>query len=311
MKPIAFAPGLVLPALLLALAASPALTAQPLPTAATEGMGLTTTLTVGATGETKLKSGGTRYAAVSSTDVAAGVNQSVALSPAAELGVGLGYSRTRFDLPRGAGAAPLPETLQSLTLELSYSHKFTETWSGLAAVSPGFHQAGTGFSSESFGATVFALGIYQVNPTLTVAVGAGFDSLATGSNRVMPGAGIDWKPSATWNFSLGFPKTGITWHTSASFSVSLLAEGTFGTYYVEKDPSPATAAGRPGLADTQVEYNDTRLGLSVNWKVSPRFVVTATSGFVLDRSFDYEARKFKVKSDEGTGYASLGLTWLF
>jgi hypothetical protein len=309
MKPLASAPCLALTALLIALTANPTLTAQPLPTAAIEGKGLTTTLTVGATGETKLKSGSTRYTAVSSTDVTAAVNQSVTLSPAVELGFGLGYSRTNFDLPRGAGAAPLPETLQSLTLELSYSHKFSDTWSGLAAVSPGLHQAGPGCSAHGLGATVFALGIYQVNPTLTVALGAGYDSLATGSNRAMPGAGIDWKPSATWNFSLGFPKTGVTWHTSASLSVSLLAEGTFGTYYVEKDPLPAT--GRPGLADTHVEYTDTRLGLSVNWKVSPRCFITATCGFVVDRSFDYDARKFKIKSDEGAGYASLGLARFF
>lgn len=307
MKSLAFATCRVLPALFLALAASPALTAQPLPA---DGIGLTTTVTVGATGETKLKSGSTRYAAVSSTDFATAVSQSVTLSPAAELGFGLAYSRTRFDLPKRAGVAPLPETLQSLTLELSYSHKFSDTWSGLAALSPGYHNAGSGLSAQGFGATVFALGIYQVNPTLTLAVGAGFDSLATGSNRVMPGAGIDWKFSPTWSFSLGYPKTGITWLASDALSLSLLAEGNFGTYYVEKDPLPAVA-GRPGLADTHVEYNDTRLGLAVNWKVSPRFVVTATSGFVVDRSFDYDARKFKIKSDEGSGYASLGLTWIF
>ena len=312
MKPLILSvtPSLVLPAVLLALFAGNDLPAQTPLNPAADGIGLITTITGSVTGDTKLTSGNARYGAVSSRDFGTAISQNITVAPGSELGVGLSYSRTAFELPKGNGAAPLPERVQSLAVDLSYSQQFSETWSGLLAATPGYHSAGSGFSSKGFGVSVVALGIYQFNPALSIAAGFGYDSLATGRNKFGPGVGLDWKASKTWTFSFGYPKTGITYLFSETLSLSLLAEGNFGTYHVEKDPLPA-AAGKPRLNDTQLEYYDTRLGLSANWKVSKQLVLSTSLGRVVDRSFDYHQRKFKIKSDEGTGYASLSLAWVF
>jgi hypothetical protein len=302
----------IFPALLLVIAGGTNAAAQTPAAAAPAdpGIGLSYTVSASSTGKTKLKAGSVGAGEVSSGDFNTAINQSVTLAEGRELGVGVSYSRTSFDRSKGASATPLPERVQSLALDFSYTQKFDAAWSGLLGVSPGLHNAGTGFSSKGFGTSVIALGIYQVNPTLSIAAGAGYDSLAHGRNQFAPGFGLEWKPTKEWNVSFGYPKTGITYLFSDSLSLGLVAEGAFGTYYVEKDPLPG-AAGRPRLADTTLEYFDARLGLSANWKVSKQFVVTLSTGSTVERQFDYHERKYKLKSDGTAGYATLGLTFVF
>jgi hypothetical protein len=76
--------------------------------------------------------------------------------------------------------------------------------------------------------------------------------------------------------------------------------------------APSRLALLPKAALLQVLYPGVlaagTIGLAATWQVTPRCTLGATVGQVLNRSFDYHARKFKVKSDEGAPYASLGIS---
>jgi len=283
----------------------------PAGTPAAEGIGLTLNVTGSAAGKTKLKAGSAGYGEVSSGEFALNLSQSIALSPDSGLDVGLGYQRTSLDLKPEARVVPLPERLQSVTLGLGYNQKLGTDWSALVGTSAGYHTAGSsGFSKKGFGVDVFALGLYNVNPTLQLALGGGFSSLAHGLNRFGPAVGLSWQATSKWSIAFGYPTTGVTYKFSEALSLGLVGEGVFGTYYVEKDPLPG-ATGKPALDRTTLEYFDVRLGLAATWKITPVFSLVTKVGSVLARQYDYHQRNFKLKSEGTAAYFSLGVSRSF
>jgi hypothetical protein len=201
--------------------------------------------------------------------------------------------------------------VQSLTLDLSYSQKIDETWSALVGTATGYHTAGSGgFKSKGLGVDLFALGLYRYSPTLTVAAGGGYSSLATGRNRFGPDVGIQWDPTPKWSIAFGYPTTGVTYKFTDAFSLGFVATGNGGTYYVERDPLPG-AAGKPNLDRTQLEFYDVRLGFAATWKINRVLSLNANVGAVESSEFNYDARRFKIKSDGGGAYASFGLSAAF
>jgi len=276
-----------------------------------EGIGLTLNVSSSAAGKTKLKSGSAGYGEVCSDEFAASLSQSIQLSADSGLDVGLGYQRTSLDLKPGARLVPLPERLQSLTLDLSYNQKLTAEWSALVGTSVGYHTAGSsGFSKKGFGVDVFALGLYNVNPTLQLALGGGYSSLAHGLNRFGPAVGLAWQATPKWSIAFGYPTTGVTYKFSEALSLGLVGEGVFGTYYVGKDPLPVSTT-KPALDRTTLEYFDVRLGLAATWKITPVFSLVTKVGSVLARQYDYHQRNFKLKSEGTAAYFSLGVSRSF
>ena len=290
--------------------------AQTVPTkaASSADIGLTFTATNGFAGTPKLYSGAQRYGDVLSDDFALAVSRAIplpAMGADTSLNAGLSYSRTKFSLRNNVGALPLPQHVQSLTLDLSFSQKIDETWSALVGTATGFHTAGSGgFKSNGLGVDLFALGLYRYGPTLTFAGGGGYASLATGRNRLEPAVGVQWDPTPKWSVAFGYPTTGVTCKFTDAFSLGFVATGTGGTYYVERDPLPG-AAGKPNLDRTPLEFYDVRLGLAATWKINRALSLTANVGAVERSEFNYHARRFKIKSDGGGAYASFGLTAAF
>lgn len=276
-----------------------------------DGIGLTFKTTGSAVEKSKLESGSTHYGEVSSGEFAVSLTQSVPVGDDSHLEVGLGYQLTSLDLKPANDVVPLPERFQSLTLDLSYNQKLSTAWSAFIGTSTGYHTAGSsGFSQKCFGVDVFALGLYTVSPTLQVALGGGYSSLASGRNQFGPALGVSWQATPKWSVAFGYPNTGVTYKYSESLTLGLAAEVTANTYYVERDPLPGTR-GKPALDRTTLESFDVRLGLAAKWKINSAFSLVAKIGSVLDRHYDYHERNFKLKTDGTAAYSSLGLSASF
>ena len=258
------------------------------------------------TGKSDLKAGGS----VSSTAYDFAVSQTIPFGEKASFDVGLSYGEISLDQSKPNALTPLPKELRSVSLDLGYSQEINDTWSLDAGISPGVHSAGRDFSSKGFGVNGYALATYNYSPNLSFSGGLSVNSI--GKDLIEPTFVGNWTINDQWSASVGYPTTAITYTLSPSWQFSLLAEadGTGGSYYVEKEPLPI-AAGRPSLKGSTLDYTEMRLGLSVNYQVSPSVGVTLASGVVVDQQFEYHDPNYKVKSEAGAGYASIAVNAAF
>lgn len=300
-------PSLALLALVASLARSAHAQAQITPLPLESGARFTSTVTGSISRKAALKSGGVRYGDVSSQEISAAFNQTIPVADHALLGVGLGYDRTALNF--SGAPVPLPNRLQSVAVDVSYSQRFSETFAGVVGVNSGYHNAGTGFSSKGLGTLVAVGGIYRLSPTLSLSAGGGYDSLAHG-RRYSTALSVDGRLGEKWRFSAGYPKTSVTYLFSDAFEVSAIAAGSFHTYYVDRDPRPGLV-GKPTLDRTTLEYNDTRVGIAATYKFANQLTLTGTVGAIVDRQFDYHQRNFKLRADDTAAYGSVGLGWRF
>jgi hypothetical protein len=221
----------------------------------------------------------------------------------------LGLRYRHHQLDRDAGT-PLPEDLQALSLALSTYGALSPEWSLFASVSPGYANAGGGFTSRGLGVGVIALASRKFASDFSGGIGLRYDSLARGSTRILPIATLDWTPAPGWRAFVGFPRVGVSWRGRDTLSAEFVADMDFGSFYVTADPLPG-GLGRPPLNRTRLEYQAVRVGPALTWRASPGFSTRLAAGIVPVLNAEYEQRNYKLKSDQTAGFASLELDWKF
>ncbi len=213
-----------------------------------------------------------------------------------------------YSLDRGA-ATPLPDRLKSLSAAFTVFSKLDADWSLLASVSPGVHNAGSGFTSKGFGVGVIAIASRKFNPEFGAGFGFVYDSLSKGTGRIIPVATFNWTPTPAWRVVLGFPRTGVIYTFSSTLTVDFTAEADFGSFYVTADPLPRAAGNRPALDRTRLEYQALRLGPAINWEATPTLSLRAAIGAVPLLKADYHRRNYIVRSEKTPPFASIALSW--
>ncbi len=239
-----------------------------------------------------------------------GARLSVPLAPLAgqwRPTVSLRYRHHQLDRDPGT---PLPEEFQSLNLSLGVFGPLSPDWSLFASVSPGYGNAGGGFTSRGLGVGVLAVATRKFNADFSGGFGLRYDSLARGSTRILPVATFDWTPAPGWRAFVGFPRTGASWRASELLTLEFVAEMDFGTYYVTDDPLPL-GAGKPPLNRTRLEYQAVRVGPALAWRAADGFQVRLAAGVVPVLNAEYEQRNYKLKSDDTAAFGSLELEWRF
>jgi len=210
---------------------------------------------------------------------------------------------------QGFWSAPLPDKFQDVGVDLTWQHQFNPEWTLMVQARPCWRTAGTTtLNGDSFGTTGATLAVWRVSDRLQFAFGAAGDSLATGSQQLLPIVGLDWGFAEHWRLSLGLPRTGVFWQVSEALELGLAAEGDWNTYYVRQRDAATYPYGRP-LTETKLEHLDARVGIQANWNVTKFIQLNASLGVVAARRFEYTDRNLVLKSD-GTpaGYGSLGVT---
>ena len=214
-----------------------------------------------------------------------------------------------YSLARDADT-PLPDRLKSLSLALSVFSKLDAHWSLRASVSPGLHNAGSGFSSEGFGLGIVAIASRKFTPDFGAGFGFVYDSLSKGTGRIIPVATFNWTPAPGWRVTLGFPRTGVIHTFSPELDFEFTAEADFGSFYVTDDPLPG-GRNKPALNRTRLEYQSVRVGPAITWRAFPAFSARASVGAVPVLNADYHQRKYRIKSERVAPYASAALEWRF
>lgn len=276
------------------------------------GSGLSLNGSVSGVGKTPFKSGATRYNEISSSAFAFGLSQFIPFGQDSRVEASLSYSRTSLKFEPGKNRAlPLPKRLQSLSLGFNYEQPINDRWSAMldttlvsATTGPG------GFKSKGFGVDVFATATYKSSPTLSFIGGAAYSSLSEDTTRLFPVLGVNWTPAPHWTVAIGIPETGVTYRFSDSLRLGLVAAFEGGAYYVENDPLPG-ALGKPDLARTTLDYIAVGVALKAGWQASKRFGVNTSVGTILQREFNYESRKLKLKSDGSGLYYEFGANFAF
>lgn len=210
---------------------------------------------------------------------------------------------------QGLWSAPLPDKLQDVGLDLGWQHRFSPEWTLMIQARPSCRTAGTtALVSDGFGVTASALAMWRLSESLQFAFGAAGDTLASGSQRLLPVAGLDWSFAEHWRLSLGLPRTGLFWQFSKTLELGLAAEGGWNTYYVRQRGAATYPYGRP-LTETKLEHLEGRAGFQANWNLTQAIQLNLSLGIVGVRRFEYSDRDLVLKSD-GTpaGYGSLGVT---
>lgn len=210
---------------------------------------------------------------------------------------------------QGFWSAPLPDKLQDVGVELAWRRQLSPKWMLLLQARTGWRTAGTTtLASDGFGTTGAALALWRVSERLQLAFGAAGDTLASGSQQLMPVAGLDWSFAEHWRLSLGLPRTGLFWQVCEALELGLAAEGGWNTYYVRQRDAATYPYGRP-LTETKLEHIEGRVGFQANWNLTKAVQLNAALGVVGIRRFEYPDRNLVLKSG-GTpgGYGSLGVT---
>ncbi len=222
--------------------------------------------------------------------------------------VGLDYSEHRLDCDAGT---PLPDRLKSLSFGFTVIHPLDEHWSLVGSVSPGWHEAGGGFSGHSFGVGVLGIAVRKFSPSLSAGFGFVYNSLSRGTGRAIPIATLDWKPAPDWRVVLGFPRTGVIYTVAKNLTVDFTAEADFGSFYVNADPLPRAPGNRPPLDRTRLEYQALRVGPGVNWAATPSLSVRLAAGAVPLIKADYHQRNYIARAEQAAPFVGVSLEQKF
>lgn len=237
------------------------------------------------------------------------IAQEIPTGEANGFSIGLTYDHIDIDQQAPNARTPLPDRLQSLSLDVSYQHQLSERWSLLTALSPRLANAGSSLNSDGFGASGAIIATWAYRPNLSFSFGGGYDVL-NGASQTAPVVGFNWTVNSRWQVLVGYPTTAVVYTPSERWSFAVIGEGTGGTYYVEKDPAPG-APGRSSLDDSTLTYEDGRVGLAGSYQVSEAVTLMATVGYLLLGQFEYESPKYKVKTDGGAPYGSFAVDVAF
>lgn len=221
----------------------------------------------------------------------------------------LGLRYRHYSLDRDP-ATPLPDRLHSLGAAFSVFTKLDAAWSLLASVSPGLHNAGSGFTARGFGVGTLALASRKFSPNFGAGFGFVYDSLSKGTGRILPVATCNWTPTPAWRVTLGFPRTGVICTVRPNLDGEFILEADFGSFYVTDDPLPG-GRNKPALNRTRLEYQALRVGPALTWRASPTWSARASVGAVPLLHADYHQRNYRLKAERIAPYASTALGWSF
>lgn len=270
--------------------------------------GVFTSVSAGITGNTPMKLSGSELGDVSSSEASVSVGYSAELFGGQHT-LGFGYEGMFFDVDKDA-LMPAPEQLKTLSISYMGMMPIDDKWTGIAYIVPSWSNSGSSLRGAGFGIFVAAGASYKKSDTVTYNMGLGYTSLARDGRQVLPLLGVEWKISPDWTLSFGIPSTALTYNINEAMSLSLVAEGNFSTYKVNREDM--NARGKTLVKDGEkMEYQDVRLGLSYAWNMSEGISLGVTGGYLFDRHFDYYESKNKVKSDSGCAYGSISISARF
>jgi len=229
------------------------------------------------------------------------------LTPRTRLGVfriGAEWERFWFGFPKNA---PLPDTLQSISLVLGLDVQASDSILVRIEGQPGMYNTGVNDLSDDFNMPFVIGGTYIYNPNLQIIVGVSVD--IERKYPVIPAAGFRWKVARQWVVDAVLPKPRIELEWNKN--VTLYAGGEVKETNFRVDDQFGDRQGRPELNHAVLTYSEVRAGTGFDWKISPVLTLTAEAGYQPYRSFDFYRTDVNFHQDAAAPYGMLSLHGAF
>lgn len=254
-----------------------------------------------------MEAGSSRAGEVAVSRVA--VAADIALKPLSEntfFSVSVGYADFFFDNSTGT---PLPDQLETVEAGLNVRHTLNERWTLRGGLTASFNNADGSFSTDGFALGARLLAIYRFSETLTAGAGFAYNTLSE-TLPIMPIAAVSWQFAPDWSLTLGYPHTRVTWTANKRLSLYVGLDIDSGSFYVEDDPSPS-AAGKPSLSDTVLDYTAIGAGLGGSYRLTDSLTLEASVGYNFSRTADYDERDYELESEGGAPSYRLVVVYAF
>jgi opacity protein-like surface antigen len=203
---------------------------------------------------------------------------------------GAEWQRFSFGVP---DPAPVPGTLQQVSMVIGLDWQFTDRWLLRAEVQPGVYSDFRDVSWKDLDAPIFLGAVYLANPDLQWFLGVrlGFRS----NYPVIPAVGARWKFADDWTLNAVLPRPRLEYDRNERFKAYLGAGIEAGTFRI--GDKFGDDQGWPELNRAILDYFEIRIGPGFSWKIRPNISVEADAGYMLHRRFDFADQKRVFRSD--------------
>jgi hypothetical protein len=229
-------------------------------------------------------------------------------TPRTQLGVlriGAEWERFSFGLP---DHAPLPDTLQSVSLVMGLDMQFSDSIIVRAEGQPGVYD--TEFNNlgwDNFNLPFLIGGTYIYSPNLQLVLGVSVD--VERKYPVIPAAGLRWKVAPQWLLDAVLPTPRLEYEMNKDVSVYVGANVKQTSYRVDDDFGDAN--GMPKLNHAILTYSEIRTGGGFDWKISRSVTFTGEVGYQPYRNFDFYRSEVRYHQDGGAPYGMISLHGAF
>ncbi len=224
------------------------------------------------------------------------------LTPRIKLGVlRLGAEWERFSFGF-SGRAPLPDTLQAVSLVLGIDTQLSDSILLRFQAQPGFY--GTDhFESQDVNIPFVIGGTYIYSPDLQLVLGIGVD--IERKYPVLPGGGVRWKIARQWVLNAVLPTPRLEFQLNKD--LTFYAGGTVKETNFRVGDNFGSTRGIPRLNQAVLTYGEIRTGAGADWKVSPVITLSAEAGYQPYRDFDFYRANVRYHQDGGAPYGTISV----
>jgi hypothetical protein len=234
---------------------------------------------------------------ISINEVKTGFTRRFRINPEYEISTGLHYSLREIDAPETAN---LPESLQTLSINLGGEYRANDTLTLGIRISPVLSSDGKSFATNDLRVPIGLHTRYYLSKALTLFGGVAY----TGQSRafpVFPFIGVLYLPTEKWAFAFGFPRTGITFKQNKEIEYFIAAEFSGGEYRLHDSSYGADI----------ISYRDYRALAGADIRLFPFVKLGIHGGYAFARKFVfYEGSREDINLDNAPfGRLEIKFAW--
>ncbi len=203
----------------------------------------------------------------------------------------IGGSWRRFEFSNLS--APIPESVDALTMKLGYSRTLSPQWTLLGEIDPGLYSDFKDISRDDFNAPIGLRVAYAVSRELQWLFGMNIDFRS--SNPVIGGFGLRWQFARDWTLAFIVPEPRLEYALSPTVRLTAGASLRGGTFRVAENFG--RRRGRAELDNQDIDFREITAGFGARWEVKPGLNVSATAGWMIDRRFEFDDRDLLLNGD--------------